>query len=75
MSHSKRYSKELTHLTTIRLSPEMRQRAEIHADYLGISFSDFVRQSINRNILVCCGIEEEISGRTLSAALGNQNEE
>ena len=72
MRFAKQYGKDLTHLTTIRLSPDMRQRAEIHADYLGISFSDFVRQSINRNILVCCGIEEEVSRRTLSAVLGNE---
>lgn len=72
MRFAKRYGKNLTHLTTIRLSPDMRQRAEIYAESLGISFSDFVRQSISRNIVVCCGIEDEVSRRFLLAALGNE---
>ncbi len=67
MRYSKRNSKDLTHLTTIRLSPEMRQRAEIHADYLGISFSDFVRQSINRNTLASRSFEEEVNKKTSAA--------
>jgi hypothetical protein len=51
----------------------MREQAERHADYLGISFSDFVRQSIRRNIFVSGGIEEEVSRRTLNATLGRRS--
>lgn len=70
MRYSKRYSKDLTHTTTIRLSPDLREEAERYADYIGISFSDFVRQSINRNIRVASGIEAEVNKRTLEIALG-----
>jgi len=70
MRYSKRYSKDLTHTTTIRLSPDLREEAERYADYIGVSFSDFVRQSINRNIRVSSGIEAEVNKRTLEIALG-----
>ncbi len=70
MPYSKRYSKDLTHLTSIRISKDLRDRAEQHAEVHGISFSDFVRQSISRNIRVCSGIEEEVNKRTLEIALG-----
>lgn len=70
MRYSKQYSKDLTHTTTIRLSPDLRKEAERYADYNGISLSDFVRQSINRNIRVASGIEEEVNKRTLEIALG-----
>lgn len=70
MNYSKRYSKNLKHLTSVRLSEDLRMLAEHHAEVHGISFSDFVRQSISRNIRVCSGIEEEVNKRTLEIALG-----
>jgi len=72
MRYNKRYNKDLTHLTTIRLSPDLRNEAERYADYFGISFSDFVRQSINRNIRVASGIEEEVNKQSLDRALGKR---
>ena len=59
-----RYAKDLTHLTTLRLSPVLREEAERYADFLGISFSAFVRQSIARNIHVSRDIEREVVERT-----------
>ncbi|NDB59232.1 hypothetical protein EB001_12370 [bacterium] len=70
MRYSKRYKKNLTHLTTVRLSEKLREEAGRSADYLGISFSDFIRQSLVRNIKVSSGIEEEVSRQSLERALG-----
>lgn len=70
MIYPRRYPKNLTRLTTFRLSDDQRQRAEECAEYLGISFSDFVRQSINRNINVSMGIEAEVNRQMTSRAMG-----
>ncbi len=59
-----RSSKNLTHLTTLRLSPNLRDEAERHARFRGMNFSDFVRKSINRNIDLSREAEEEIIKRT-----------
>lgn len=70
MSYSKRYKKDLTRLTSIRLSEDLREQAEQSADYLGISFSDFVRQSLVRNIHIAVGIEQEVNRQALQRASG-----
>jgi len=70
MIYPRRYPKNLTRLTTFRLSDDLRFKAEECADYLGISFSDFVRQSINRNINVAMGIEAEVNRQATNRALG-----
>lgn len=70
MIYQKRYPKNLTRLTCFRLSDEQRVKAEECADYLGISFSDFIRQSINRNINVSMGIEAEVNRQATNRALG-----
>ena len=72
MIYSRRYTGDLTRLTTFRLSDTQRQKAEECADFLGISFSDFVRQSINRNINVSMGIEAEVNRQTTARAMGGQ---
>lgn len=73
MTYPKQYSKDLTHLTTFRLSPKLRDEAEECADYLGISFSDFLRQSLTRNIHVSRGIEEEVSRQAMARAKGRSS--
>lgn len=70
MIYPRRYPKNLTRLTSFRLSDEQRLKAEECADYLGISFSDFIRQSINRNINVSMGIEAEVNRQATNRALG-----
>jgi hypothetical protein len=70
MIYPRRYPKNLTRLTTFRLSDDQRTKAEECAEYLGISFSDFVRQSINRNINVSMGIEAEVNRQTTARAVG-----
>jgi antitoxin component of RelBE/YafQ-DinJ toxin-antitoxin module len=70
MPYPRRYPKDLTRLTTFRLSDDLRSQAEKCADYLGISFSDFVRQSLNRNIHVSMGIETEVNRQITARAIG-----
>jgi len=72
MIYPKHYKKDLTHLTSIRLSNDLRQQAEYHAEYLGISFSDFVRQSLIRNINISVGIEEEINRQARQRSFGKR---
>jgi hypothetical protein len=70
MRYPRHYEKNLTHLTTIRMSPSLRQESERCADFLGISFSDFVRQSLNRNIRVSSNIENEYIKTASARAAG-----
>lgn len=72
MIYPRRYPKNLTRLTTFRLSNDQRQKAEECADLLGITFSDFIRQSINRNINISMGIEAEVNRQVTARAAGHQ---
>lgn len=65
-----RYQKHLTHLTSIRMPIILREEAETHARFQGMTFSEFVRQSINRNIHVARDIEEEVVKRTSRVTRG-----
>jgi hypothetical protein len=65
-----RYTKDLTHLTTLRLSPKLREEAERYAEYFGMSFSAFVRESIARNIYVSKDIEREVLQQTSRVSRG-----
>ena len=70
VSTLRRYTKDLTHMTSLRLAPNVREEAERAADFHGISFSAFVRQSIARNIYITRGIEDEVVRRTTRVSLG-----
>ena len=72
MKYPKQYNKDLNHLTTFRLSTQLRSDAEECAEYLGISFSDFIRQSLNRNIHVSMGIEKEVNRQITARAIGRK---
>ena len=50
MASSKQYSKDLTKITSVRLSPKLLNEGIQCADSLGLSFSDFIRQSLVRNL-------------------------
>ena len=71
-SYRKNYTKDLTHLTTFRLSPTLRSEAESCAEFLGISFSAFLRQSLTRNIHVSRHIEAEVKRQSTARALGRK---
>lgn len=70
MRYPVKYKKNLDRLTTVRLSEDLRTRAEQCANYMGISFSDFVRQSLTRNIHVAQGIEAELNRINLEKSMG-----
>lgn len=50
MASSKQYKKDLTKITSVRLSPNLLNEGIQCADSLGLSFSDFLRQSLVRNL-------------------------
>jgi len=50
MTKSKQYKKDLTKITSFRLSPNLLNEGIQCADSLGLSFSDFLRQSLVKNL-------------------------
>lgn len=50
MTNSKQYKKDLTKITSVRLSPNLLNEGIQCADSLGLSFSDFIRQSLVSSI-------------------------
>jgi hypothetical protein len=63
-----KYRKDLSHLTSIRLSSNLRDESNDHAKFRGISFSEFVRNSLKQNINHSKSVEgfaEETSRLTL----------
>ena len=50
MASSKQYKKDLTKITSVRLSPNLLSEGIQCADSLGLSFSDFIRQSLISSI-------------------------
>jgi hypothetical protein len=50
MASSKQYKKDLTKITSVRLSPNLLNEGIQCADSLDMTFSDFIRQSIIKNV-------------------------
>ena len=50
MVNSKQYKKDLTKITSVRLSANLLDQGLKCADSLDMTFSDFIRQSIVRNV-------------------------
>jgi hypothetical protein len=50
MVNSKQYKKDLTKITSVRLSPNLLDQGLKCADSLDMTFSDFIRQSIIKNV-------------------------
>ena len=66
----KRYEKDLTETTTFRCSQQLRSDAEEAAQIMHLSFSQFIRQSIRRNINIALEVEREVSNRLIHKAMG-----
>ena len=66
----RRYEKDLTVITTFRCSPQLRSNAEEAAQIMQMSFSQFVRQSIQRNINIAIEVEREVTDRLIHKAMG-----
>jgi hypothetical protein len=50
MTNQKHYTKDLTKITSVRLSPNLLDQGLRCADSLDMTFSDFIRQSLIRNL-------------------------
>ena len=50
MTNQKHYTKDLTKITSVRLSPNLLDQGLRCADSLDMTFSDFIRQSIIKNV-------------------------
>ncbi len=57
-------------LTSFRIDEELREQAEIAAHSMGMTFSQFTRQSLIRNILVAQEIERHLNERNSRSARG-----
>jgi hypothetical protein len=65
---ARRYKKEFSRTTGIRLSETLRDDAEQAATFQGMTFSQFLRQSLRRNIDLSRSIEKEVATRQFRAA-------
>ncbi len=50
MTNQKQYTKDLTKITSVRLSANLLDQGLRCADSLDMTFSDFIRQSIIKNV-------------------------
>lgn len=50
MTNQKQYTKDLTKITSVRLSANLLKEGIQCADSLDMTFSDFIRQSIIKNV-------------------------
>ena len=69
MTNSKQYSKDLTKITSVRLSPNLLNEGIQCADSLGLSFSDFIRQSLTENIKQSESVDSKDSHQAESHSL------
>ena len=69
MASSKQYSKDLTKITSVRLSPNLLNEGIQCADSLGLSFSDFLRQSLIENIKQSESVDSKDNRQTKSRSL------
>ncbi len=56
----RRYTKNLSRTTSIRIEEDLRAEAEKAAQSIGLTFAQFVRQSLRRNIAAWQKIEDQI---------------
>ena len=69
-AYPRRYHADLVRTTSIRIDEKLREEAEQAATFSGMTFSQFVRQSLNRNISLCRSIEEEVARQNFQVAAG-----
>ena len=63
-----KYGKDLSTTTGIRLTETLRDQPKKAAKFQGMSFSQFLRQSLNRNIELAKTIEKEVALKHFQAA-------
>ena len=70
--YPRRYKKDLSHNTGLRIEPQLREECERAAEFQGMTFSQFCRLSLRRNLSVNQKIEEEVVRRSFLAAAGKE---
>jgi len=70
--YPRRYRGDLVRTTSMRIDEELRKDAEVAASYAGMTFSQFCRQALRRNINLYKSIEEEVARQSFLAAAGRR---
>ena len=63
-------SQELDVMFPVRMSSKLKRDGQAAAEAMGMNFSQFIRQSIQRNINIAVEIEREVSTRLVRGAKG-----
>lgn len=69
-TYPRRYTADLERTTSIRISEQLREDAERAASFSGMTFGQFCRQALRRNITLYQQIENEVAQRGFAAAAG-----
>ena len=71
-NYPRQYSRNLVRTTSIRIDEELRHDAEKAATFSGMTFGQFCRQALRRNINLYQEIESEVAQRGFAAAAGRE---
>ncbi len=63
-------SQEFDVMFPVRMSSKLKRDGQAAAEAMGMNFSQFIRQSIQRNINVAIEVEREVADRLIHGALG-----
>jgi hypothetical protein len=65
------FHSELDVMFPVRMSSQLKQEGQDAAHALGMNFSQFIRQAIQRNITIAKEVDREISARLFNGLEGN----
>lgn len=71
-TYPRRYKADLVRTTSIRIDQALRDEAEAAASAMGLTFGQFVRQSLKRNIAVCQEVEKELIRQVALKTMGQK---
>jgi len=63
-------SQEFDVMFPVRMSSKLKREGQAAAEAMGMNFSQFIRQSIQRNINIAIEVEREVSTRLVRGAKG-----
>ena len=64
------FHSELNVMFPVRMSSQLKHEGQDVAHTLGMSFSQFIRQAIQRNINIAIEVEREVSDRLIRRSMG-----
>jgi hypothetical protein len=65
------FQSELDVMFPVRMSSQLKQEGQDAAHALGMNFSQFIRQAIQRNITIAKEVDREISARLFNVLESN----